>query len=255
MPKSTEKPISSLKQRGQNRWSVEGSTPHGGRQRLDTSHAKKALPRKRPPPSVAEIAPEPTPDDTVPEKVGKVPRAVAEDVGQGGRSRRRTARGSAPWASRHAAKHAAEVAARNASPAPPGSARATLRTPEAADVIKERIGKLHAHLSGIERLHRDLARNFYEIGTILAEIREGCLYDAKGYSSLESFLDRELPLGRVRALLCLRIVETFKREAALANGMELLAAALRAMDESTALRPAHPLGPPGQDAGVRSSRR
>ena len=48
-------------------------------------------------------------------------------------------RGAAPWAARHAAKHAAEARARAAEPAPPGSARATIRVPDGAEAIKAKI--------------------------------------------------------------------------------------------------------------------
>ena len=47
--------------------------------------------------------------------------------------RKRGLRGAAPWAARHAAKHAAEARARAAEPAPPGSARATIRVPTGAE--------------------------------------------------------------------------------------------------------------------------
>ncbi|MDP9037127.1 MAG: hypothetical protein M3O50_20200, partial [Myxococcota bacterium] len=47
-------------------------------------------------------------------------------------------RGAAPWAARHAAKHAAEARARAAEPPLPGSARATIRTPENAEDIKQK---------------------------------------------------------------------------------------------------------------------
>src|SRR5688572_15510756 len=71
----------------------------------------------------------------------KAGKSKASKKGEGGR--RSGLRGAAPWAARHAAKHAAEARARNASPAPPGSARATLRTPEAADEIKAKVSELH----------------------------------------------------------------------------------------------------------------
>src|SRR5580765_2863726 len=58
-------------------------------------------------------------------------------------------KGAAPWAARHAAKHAAEARARAAEPAPPGSARATIRTPAGADEIKAKIAELHNQVQKI----------------------------------------------------------------------------------------------------------
>ncbi|HMJ10828.1 MAG TPA: hypothetical protein VK524_05445, partial [Polyangiaceae bacterium] len=78
--------------------------------------------------------------------------------------KRPSARGAAPWAARHAAKHAAEARARNAEPPRPGSARATLRTPDEAERIKARIGELHTALGKIRALRKNLAANFYPIG-------------------------------------------------------------------------------------------
>src|SRR5262245_43390943 len=59
-------------------------------------------------------------------------------------------RGAAPWAARHAAKHAAESRARAAEPPPPGSARATIRTPSGVEEIKAQVLELHNHLEHIK---------------------------------------------------------------------------------------------------------
>lgn len=182
-------------------------------------------------------------------------KSASQKEGNGpARGARRGTRGSAPWAARHAAKHAAEVAARNAAPPPPGSARATLRTPEAADELKAQIRALHGNLAGIERLQRDAQHTFYEIGLVLLEIRQARLYDAKGYSNFEAFLDREVALGRVRALAMLRIVETFRQEAAVSIGLDALLVALRSIDESTGQSVPHPLEPPLGTASRASGR-
>src|SRR5262245_56819593 len=94
--------------------------------------------------------------------------------GKGGGDPRRTGlRGAAPWAARHAAKHAAEARARDLSPAPPGSARATLRTPEKAEQIKARVAELHNWMVKIRALRKNLGDKFFELGTILGSIKEG----------------------------------------------------------------------------------
>src|SRR5580658_5169918 len=75
-------------------------------------------------------------------------------------------RGAAPWAARHAAKHAAEARARAAEPPLPGSARATIRTPENAEGIKQKVRDLHAALSQIKTLRKNLAKTFFDIGVV-----------------------------------------------------------------------------------------
>jgi hypothetical protein len=139
-------------------------------------------------------------------------------------------RGAAPWVARHAAKHAAELRARNAEPPPPGSARATLRIPPEAEQIKARVATLHQQNTRIRSLSRRLDRNFYEVGEILAEIQKLELHVAKGYSSFEAFLDREVELGRTTALRLIRIAHTFLRETAYDYGIERLTTALAALD-------------------------
>src|SRR5262245_3119554 len=89
-------------------------------------------------------------------------------------------RGAAPWAARHAAKHAAEARARAAEPAPPGSARATIRVPTGAEEIKAKIGELHNQTQKIRTLRKRLERGFFEIGQVLAEIQQQELYLSKG---------------------------------------------------------------------------
>ena len=93
--------------------------------------------------------------------------------------RRFGARGAAPWAARHAEKRAAEAAARLREPPRPGSARATLRTPDQADRIKARIGELHTALGRVRALRKNLADNFFELARALRHIADERLFDAK----------------------------------------------------------------------------
>src|SRR3954447_4092795 len=85
-------------------------------------------------------------------------------------------RGAAPWAARHAAKHAAEARARGAEPAPPGSARATIRVPDGAEAIKAKISELHNQTQAIRTLRKRLDKGFFEIGEILQVIQTQGLY-------------------------------------------------------------------------------
>jgi hypothetical protein len=139
-------------------------------------------------------------------------------------------RGAAPWVARHAAKHAEELRRRNAEPAPPGSARATLRTPKQAEQIKGRIGQLHQRATQINVLRRKLEKTFVEVGDLLTEIQSQNLFEAKGYASFEAFVDREIEIPRITALRLIRIVQTFDREAALDYPLERLLNALAALD-------------------------
>jgi hypothetical protein len=177
--------------------------------------------------------------------------AASRGKGRGSASadakRRLGLRGAAPWAARHAAKHAAEARARNAEPPRPGSARATLRVPSGAEKIKERIGELHAALGRIRALRKNLANGFFQLGNVLRMIQDKKLHEAKGFSSFEAFVEREIDLGKTTALKLLRVPSTFTEEAALTHGMEAVFRALDALDEappgSTPPAASRPTGP------------
>ncbi len=159
--------------------------------------------------------------------------------------KRPNARGAAPWAARHAAKHAAEARARNLEPPRPGSARATLRVPDEADRIKERIGELHTALGKIRALRKNLAANFYQVGQILQQIHSEKLYDAKGYASFEAFAEREVDLGKALTLKLARIPVLFQAPA-IELGLEPLLAALTAIDDTLSGNPPQPAAGPNR---------
>jgi len=148
-------------------------------------------------------------------------------------SKSNAVRGAAPWVARHAAKRAEELRRRNAEPPPPGSARATLRTPAGAERIKTEVAHLYQLTSKINGMRKRVDSQFYEIGELLADIQAQELYQAKGYSSFETFLDREINLVRSLSLRLVRIVHTFVREAAYDYGLPQLTAALAALDGET----------------------
>lgn len=147
-------------------------------------------------------------------------------------------RGAAPWAARHAAKHAAEARARAAEPAPPGSARATIRVPTGAEEIKAKIAELHNQTQKIRTLRKRLDKGFFDIGVVLTEIQQQELYQAKGYGSFEAFLEREIDLGKQTALRLIKIAHVFQREVALDYGMDRLFLALAALEGDTVPKPA-----------------
>ena len=165
-------------------------------------------------------------------------------------------RGSAPWAARHAAKHAAEAAARNASPPPPGSARATLRTPQDADELKLRLTELSQAIARVRALKKTLTKDYWEAASILAQLFDQKLFEVKGYATFESFAERELEFGKATAQRLVRIPKVFQEAAAREIGLSGLMSALESIDgekESqtriAVAQPAKPLKPP---AAMRS---
>ena len=157
-------------------------------------------------------------------------------------------RGAAPWALRHAERQAAEAARRNREPPKPGSARATLRTPQEADRIKASIGELHGMLQRLRSLQKNLNEGFFELGEILGAIEARKLHEAKGYSNIETFAERELGLGKGLAQKLVRIPTLFLPSAAKALRLDALSRALDAIDQApqaAAARAAKlPLKPP-----------
>ena len=178
-----------------------------------------------------------------------VPAAPGEAGG-----RRLGARGAAPWAARHAERRAKEAAERLREPPRPGSARATLRTPDQADRIKARIGELHVALGRVRALKKNLADGFYELGHVLKHIADERLFDAKGYATFEAFVEREVDVGSKSVALKLsRVPEVFLEPAARKHGIEAVLAALDALDSAKPVQkkaaqrqamPQKPLKPP-----------
>jgi hypothetical protein len=177
--------------------------------------------------------------------------AQKDETSEASGKRRLGMRGAAPWAARHAAKHAEEAAARNLSPPKPGSARGTLRSPDDADGIKQRISELLNVLVRIRTLRKNLDDGFFQIAIELKHIQDEKLYEAKGFSSFESFAERELDLGKATALKLTRVPGIFLEAAARHHGIQGVLAAIDALDEhpspaqkKAASKPSLPLKPP-----------
>jgi hypothetical protein len=174
------------------------------------------------------------------------PKAAAGKADKAGDSPKRKLglRGAAPWAARHAAKHAAEARARAAEPPLPGSARATIRTPEKAEDIKARIGDLHNSLQQIKALRKNLNKGFFDVGVVLKDIQARRLFEAKGFGTFEAFLEREMAeLGKVTALRLVRIAGLFQKDATLEMGMDRTFGVLVAIEQGDGLTPeARPSG-------------
>jgi len=165
-------------------------------------------------------------------KAGPPKGAPAAGKDEGPLKRKLGLRGAAPWAARHAAKHAAEARARAAEPPLPGSARATIRTPENAEDIKQKVRDLHAALGQIKALRKNLPKTFYDIGLVLKDIQAKRLYEAKRFPSFEAFVEREIDLGKTTALRLVRAAGLFMKESALEIGMDRVFAAIAAIDSA-----------------------
>ncbi|MCC6666265.1 MAG: hypothetical protein IT375_21100 [Polyangiaceae bacterium] len=164
------------------------------------------------------------------DKSGSKKGAAAKAAAAEADDKRSGLRGAAPWAARHAAKHAAEARARNASPPPPGSARATLRTPESAELIKAKIAELHNAIVRIRTLRKHPNEKFYELGQVLGMIKDGRLYEAKGFNSFEAFVEREVDLSKTTTLRLERVPRLFHEGPARELGLEAVLAAVEAID-------------------------
>lgn len=174
---------------------------------------------------------------------GKAGKANGAKAGEKGEPKRKLGlRGAAPWAARHAAKHAAEARARAAEPPLPGSARATIRTPNGAEDIKQKISLLHNAMTQIKQLRKNLAKSFFEIGLVLRDIHAQKLYEAKGFGNFDAFLEREVDLGKTTSLRLIRITNTFLREAALDYGMDRIFGALMALEATDSVSDVKPSG-------------
>jgi hypothetical protein len=227
------------------------------------SSAKASISRKSvapPPASRKSVAPPAGRKSVLPPATGRksVAPGARKSVAPGGRKsvippapkvpRKFGLRGAAPWALRHAERQAAEAARRNREPPKPGSARATLRTPQGAENIKASIGELHGLLQKLRGLQKTLSDSFFELGEILGAIEARKLHEAKGYSNIETFAERELGLGKGLAQKLVRIPQLFQPAAAKALRLEALGRAIDAIDQTpqaAASRPAKlPLKPP-----------
>ncbi|EYF08411.1 hypothetical protein [Chondromyces apiculatus] len=172
------------------------------------------------------------------EAAGKNAEAAGKDDGKGSSKRKLGLRGAAPWAARHAAKHAAEARARAAEPAPPGSARATIRVPAGAEEIKAKVAELHNQMQKIRTLRKRLDKGFFDIGLVLVDIQQQDLFQAKGYGSFEAFLEREIDLGKQTSLMLMKVAQIFQKEAALDFGMDKVLLALTALEGDVVPQPA-----------------
>src|SRR6187431_3256445 len=219
--------------------------PPAPRKSVPPPAPRKAVPPAAPRKSVVPQARKSLPPPAAASSKKRARPVKAEAADPSGK-RRLGMRGAAPWAARHAAKHAEEAAARNLSPPKPGSARGTLRSPDDADVIKQRISELLNVLVRIRALRKNLDDGFFQIGVELKHIQDEKLYEAKGFSSFESFAERELDLGKATAVKLARVPAIFLEAAARHHGIQAVLAAIDAIDEhpSAAMQKKNPSNKP-----------
>jgi hypothetical protein len=117
---------------------------------------------------------------------------------------------------------------------PTGSLHTEARTPAQAESIKQRLTTLLNTQQKLAELRRSHQKHFYEIGEMLHRVREQRLFEVKGYSSMESFIEREVNLGQTFCLHAIRIYETFLPAAVSSYGFARLAAAVDALDQAGA---------------------
>jgi hypothetical protein len=134
---------------------------------------------------------------------------------------------------------------------PTGSLHTEAREPAQADQIKLKLTALVNVQQKLGELKRSANRNFYEIGALLHRVRAERLYEVKGYSSFEAFVERETSLGQQFCAQAVRIHQTFLPEAAHTLGFSRLCAALAVLEEEPSgmtavdsLRGARPAIPP-----------
>lgn len=130
--------------------------------------------------------------------------------------------------------------------------RLTVRAPEGADALKQKIGALATATSQIRNYKRALQKSFFDIGLILKDIDEQKLYEVKGYGSFEAFLEREIDLGKQLGLKLSRAVHVFQRDAALAAGLDRVSAAIAVLDGEVDASSTPTAGAPSSSGGARS---
>jgi len=100
--------------------------------------------------------------------------------------------------------------------------------------VPERNAALEAHTQRILAAKGRLARDFYEIGTRLAEIRHEGLWEAGGYDGYDDYLRRAVDIPASSAWRYVRIAAEFNAEIAARYGVEKLDALISWMNATPA---------------------
>lgn len=106
-----------------------------------------------------------------------------------------------------------------------------------SDLLKVKLEALDGHIKKLHILHQEYPKSFFDLGLVLADISDQKLYEVKGYSSFETFAEREMDLGKQTCLNLVQIVKTFQREAAQQYDVAKLAACLQVLDGTAESNP------------------
>ncbi len=190
------------------------------------------------PPVKAPVSKPPAAPSAPPE--ARVEAAPSQAAGAEGLiiKKKKVKRGAPPMLPRRLPRRPLPPLEAGSAPPPPkptitGSLHAPARSPAGAEKLKENLTKAIGALAKLKGLKRNLQRQFWDAALTLRELSDPALYQAKGYGSWESFLEREvekeLGIGRVQAVDLVRIVKIFQKEAAEEFGQDKLRAALKAL--------------------------
>ena len=215
------------------------SNPKSAAPKKGATKAAKSTPSKAPPkpskapPAKASKAPPAKPSKAPPAKAAKAAGKSKLSPPSKPQSIAPKAASIAPKAASIVPKAIAPKVTPAAAPLPERRSKIppkfTVRSPADADERKAKIGALATAINQIKLLKRTLSKSFMDVGAILVDIRERKLFEVKGLS-FESFVEREIELGKTMSLRLVRAVEIFHKPAALAAGMERVLAAVRAFD-------------------------
>lgn len=89
------------------------------------------------------------------------------------------------------------------------------------------LAKLDQATREIRRLKGAIGQSFYDMGRVLAGVRDKKLYLARGHRTFEDYLDVEAVVKRSAAYAFIRIATTFERRFAISKGSTWLEASLR----------------------------
>jgi hypothetical protein len=126
-----------------------------------------------------------------------------------------------------------------------------LRTPERAEELKLHLTELSNTTLRLKALKRTIQKDFWEAAVLLADIQDRQLFQAKGYTSFDTFAEREVELGKATCLRLARLPKIFQPAAAKEIGLAGVLGALDAIDGERESQtriavalPAKPLKPP-----------
>lgn len=213
-----------------------------------------AKPAPKPAAKPAKPAPKPAPAAKPAKPVAPAAPAASAPVEADGASgvsikKKKVKRGAPPMLPRRLARR--PLPSPGTPPPPPkatqpGSLHAPARAPDGAEGLKARLMTVINLLSKLRGLKRSLVKQFWEAGLVVADLSRPELYQAKGYGSWESFvereIERELTIGRTTAEELRRIVRLFQRDAAEELGFERLRGALKVLYPEPGSAPVGPAG-------------